>query len=213
MKITSRHLVAGLGCPTTTANVWAPVLNTAMAEFDIDTAMEIAGFVAQCAHESANFTRMRENMNYSADGLLRTFPKYFAGKSNSFINSYARNPERIGNYVYANRYGNGPESSGDGYRYRGGGLIQLTFKANYIDIGKRLNLDLVSNPEIIVTPLVAARVAGCYWKSHGSHGLNEIVIKDYNMKDETKIIQGGSLGLDHRNSLFLKLLGALNENI
>jgi len=69
---------------------------------------------------------------------------------------------------------------------------------------------LVSNPDIIVTPLVAARVAGCYWKSRG---LNEIVIKDYNMKDETKIIQGGSLGLDHRNSLVLKLLGALNENI
>ncbi len=210
MQITAPQLIRALGCTSGTANKWAPVLNTAMAEFDIDTAMEIAGFVAQCAHESANFSRLRENMNYSADGLLRTFPKYFAGKSNSFINSYARNPERIGNYVYANRYGNGPESSGDGYRYRGGGLIQLTFKVNYIDIGKRLNLDLVSNPATITIPLVAARAAACYWKTCG---LNEIVIKDYNMKDETKIVQGGSLGLDHRNSLFLKLLGALNENV
>jgi len=135
-------------------SVIAQIPETA-SKFGITTNLRLAHFLAQCALESVKFTAVVENLNYSAQGLLNTFPKYFKGVD---VNAYARNPQKIANHVYANRMGNGDEASGDGFKFRGRGYIQLTGKNNYTSFTGFIGDDCVANPDLVATthPLASA---------------------------------------------------------
>lgn len=139
-------------------------------------------FLAQCAHESAGFRVLKENLNYRADALLRVFPKYFKNKD---VSKYSRNPEKIANLVYANRMGNGSELSGDGYKFRGRGLIQLTGRNNYTKMGYQ------NNPEYLETAKGAVESAIWFWNTNNLY-------KQTDFSVITKIINGGLNGLDDR---------------
>jgi putative chitinase len=143
---------------------WDKHLNDAMQEFGIESVRAQAAFLATIGHESADFTDLVENLNYSADALCRIWPKKFS-RDDSI--AYARSPMRIANRAYANRNGNGDESSGDGARYIGRGLIQITGRANYDECGHTLGLDLVANPDLLLEPENAARSAAWYFALHG----------------------------------------------
>jgi putative chitinase len=134
-----------------------------MDKFGIDNPLKLSHFLSQCAHESGNFKFVKENLNYSADGLLNIFGKYFKkadGKTpdKELANKYARQPEKIANRVYANRMGNGDEASGDGWKYKGAGYIQLTGKNNYAEFDKFVDDDIMANPDLVATkyPLMSA---------------------------------------------------------
>lgn len=152
------------------------------------TLIDKENFLAQCAHESAGFKTFAENLNYSAQGLIKTFGKYFKGKD---INFYANNPERIANLVYANRMGNGDEKSGDGYKYRGRGLFQVTGKNNYSRCSLFVNVDCVANPEYLESLEGAVKSAIWFWKSKGING-------KMSNEDITRKINGGLNGLQDR---------------
>jgi putative chitinase len=167
-------------------------LNAAMQEFGIDTPQRQAMFLAQAGHESGNFAHVEENLNYSASGLVKIFHKYFPDETSA--NAYAKQPEKIANRVYANRMGNGDESSGDGYRYRGRGLIQLTGKDNYDACAKALNIDLHGQPDYLETAEGACRSAAWFW-SHNN--LNRYADAD-DIVGCTKRVNGGTIGLEER---------------
>lgn len=141
-------------------------INSAMAEFGITTPDREAAFLAQAAHESSQLLHLAENLNYSADGLLATWPRRFTPVEAA---AYARQPERIANRLYALRMGNGDESSGDGWRFRGRGLFQITGRANYRQCSMDLYGDefLIEQPELLEQPDGACRSAGWYWQSRG----------------------------------------------
>lgn len=157
-----------MGCPLPRASHWRPHLAAALERFDILTPRRIAAFLAQVGHESASLSRAEENLNYSAQRLAEVFPSYFSAEA---ARSYARQRDRIANRVYANRMGNGPERSGDGWRYRGRGLIQITGRNNYIWIGGILGEDLVAAPDLLLEPGPAAASAGAYWHGRGLNSL------------------------------------------
>ena len=152
-----------------------------------------AHFFAQLAHESAGFKHLAENLNYSAPALVRTWPTRFDVET---AEAYARQPERIANKVYASRLGNGGESSGDGWRYRGRGYIQITGRANYAEYSQKLYGDdrLVREPEMAAQPEVAARIARAYWDAKG---LDALADRD-DIVAITKRINGGANGLPDR---------------
>jgi putative chitinase len=160
--IETRHLVA-VGVKPDTAETWLPAVQMACTEFEINTPLRISAFLAQCAHESGGFTRLVENLNYSAEALIRVWPKRFP--SMEVAMRYHRQPEKIANSVYASRMGNGPEASGEGWKYRGRGLKQLTGKDNYQRCGQALALDLVGDPDLLLNPRPAARSAGWFWRN------------------------------------------------
>lgn len=165
-----------------------------MTKFMINTSLRLAHFLAQCSHESANFSATMENLNYSATGLMKTFSRYFPTIEKA--NEYARQPEKIANYVYGNRMGNGPETSGDGYRYRGRGYIQLTGKNNY-KMFSVVAPEILSEPDLVATkyPLLSA---AWFW---GARKLN--LFADYNdIEAITKFVNGGENGLDDRKAKF-----------
>jgi putative chitinase len=164
-------------------------LVSAMEEFEIDTPGRIAAFLAQAAHESGNFRAVHENLNYKAEGLTKIFHKYFPDMDTA--EEYARQPEKIANRVYSNRMGNGDEASGDGWRYCGRGLIQLTGKDNYSACGAELEVDLHENPGYLETPEGAARSAAWFW---WSRDLN-VLADEKDSKALTKKINGGYIGL------------------
>jgi len=170
-------------------------LNKAMAEFSIDNTARQAMFIAQCAHESGNFTTVEENLNYSADGLTKIFSKYFRDVD---PNEYAHNPAKIANRVYANRMGNGDESSGDGYRFRGRGLIQLTGKSNYQACSAALNVDLIASPDYLETAEGASRSAAWFW---AHNNLNQFADAD-DIVGCTKRVNGGTIGLEDRTRIY-----------
>lgn len=161
----------------------------------ISSRKELANLLAQVAHESGNFNTMEENLNYSAKRLAQVWPNRYADKNhnpNEKALNIARNPEKIANDVYANRMGNGNSDSGDGYRYRGRGYIQLTGKSNYEMAAKELQVDLVNQPELAATPEIAAKVAVLYWEKRVSNSHKEDV------RQATKDINGGLNGLSDR---------------
>jgi putative chitinase len=168
-----------------------PNLNAAMSWADINTPERIGGFIAQSAHESMGYTVFAENLNYSAQGLLKTFPKYFTA---TLANTYARNPRMIANRVYANRMGNGDEPSGDGWKYRGKGAIQLTGKDNHRRCGEAFGLDLVNNPELLLQPENLFKSAAWFWKANGLNAIADA--QDFTKL--TKRINGGTTGLQDR---------------
>lgn len=182
---------------------WVDPLNQTFEQFDISTPERQAAFLGQCAHESANFTTLTENLNYSAEALCKVWPKRFP--SMDVAGPYHRNPEMIANRAYSDRMGNGPEESGDGWKYRGRGLIQLTGKDNYRACGSSLGIDLITNPELVSVPDYAARTAGWFWqKNH----LNDIAdTKDWFTL--TKRINGGTHGLEDRIAKTDKALSVL----
>lgn len=181
-----------------------PALNLAMGEAKINTPLRQAAFIAQVAHESQGLSRFVENLNYSADRLLEVFGKYFDPDE---AQEYARQQEKIANRVYANRLGNGDEDSGDGWRYRGRGFIQVTGKDNYREAGKSLNQDLVGKPELAEGLEMGARIAAWYWTSHD---LNPLADRGQ-LDTITKRINGGLNGLNERRAYYMKakeVLGA-----
>jgi putative chitinase len=162
--------------------------------FEINTPARQAAFLAQCAHESGNFNAMVENLNYGAKGLMGTFHKYFLDEATAL--HYERKPELIANRVYANRMGNGDEASGDGYRYRGRGLIQVTGKSNYAACGEALGADLLSEPELLETSPGAVLSAGWFW---AANNLNQYADAG-DILTMTKRINGGTIGLEDRTA-------------
>jgi len=181
-----------------TADKWADAIQATCDKFEINTPERVAGFVAQCAHESGMFKFVEENLNYSDKALLGVFGKYFNAET---AQAYARKPESIANRVYANRMGNGDEASGDGFKYRGRGLIQLTGAENYRRFGDAVGQDFLSQPELVATPQYAALSAGWFWSANGLNKLADA--KD--ILGMTKRINGGTIGLDHRTELYNKL--------
>lgn len=198
-------------------------LNAAMRLRRINTYPRITAFLAQVAHESGDFTRVTEGLNYSADGLANTWAKRFAvpdgkggyvktlvngrprNKPNAQALKLERNPEAIANNVYANRYGNGPEESGDGWRYRGAGLKQLTFKANHLEFGKAIGLELALVPDYLRLPEGAALSAAWYWDTRG---LNELADAG-NFTLITEKINGGQIGAESREAYLARAQKAM----
>lgn len=173
-------------------------LNSLIDDFGYNSLYRQAAFLAQTGHESASFTAVKENLSYSAAGLRKTFPKYFP--TDELANAYARQPWKIGSRVYANRMGNGDEASGEGYTYRGRGLIQLTGKNNYAACGQDLNKDLVKDPLWLETPEGAVRSALWYWNKHSLNAYADVE----DIRGMTKIINGGYNGLEDRIARYNK---------
>lgn len=172
-------------------DAWYKTISQILPKYDIDTPERVAGFLAQCGHESVNFTRLEENLNYSADGLNKIFPKYFqrAGRD---AKEYHRQPEKIANVVYGGRMGN--NSPGDGWRYRGRGPLQLTGHDNYAAFGKTLNKSASQVAEYMSTRGGALESAAWFWKTNN---LNSYCDKG-DIVGMTKRINGGTIGLEDR---------------
>jgi putative chitinase len=181
---------------------WEAALNTTFQRFDISSPLRQAAFIGQCAHECGNFKLLEENLNYRAETLIKLWPKRFNANN---VNDYARNPKKIANMVYANRMGNRDESSGDGYRFRGRGCIQLTGHANYFHAGQACGEDFVMQPELVATPMYAAMTAGWFWDTHK---LNQYA-DSQDLVGMTKKINGGTIGLDDRKIRIEKALQVL----
>ena len=182
---------------------FAQAISSAAERFQINTPERLAAFIAQTAHESARYTRLIENLNYSAQGLMKTWPTRFTP---SIADEYARKPEAIANYVYGGRMGNGPEASGDGWRYRGRGMIQLTGRDNYRRCGLDLGMPFEAEPDIVAQPHYAAITAGWFWQAHGLNGWAD----KGDFTRITRIINGGTHGLDDRVKIWRKALEVLN---
>lgn len=187
---------------------YASPLRLAMMRYNIDNPNRIRAFLAQIGHESGQLSAVVENLNYSAKALRSVFGKYF--KTDADAEKYARKPEAIANVVYANRLGNGDTKSGDGWRYRGRGLIQITGKSNYNEASQKmyalpLGVDFVDEPELLATPDYAAQSAAWWWENAGLNaiadglgGANDTEV----FKQITKRINGGYNGLDDRLAIY-----------
>ena len=182
---------------------YCDALNQAMKEFEIDTPEREAMFLAQCGHESGNFSAVNENLNYKAESLTKVFHKYFPDMETA--NEYAKQPEKIANRVYGNRMGNGDEESGDGWKYHGRGLIQLTGKNNYDACGEALDKDLDEDADYLATPEGAARSAAWFWHKNN---LNHFADAE-DIVGCTKRVNGGTLGLEERTEHWKKALEVL----
>lgn len=194
-------------CPKTKKTVletYIEPINTVAQYYDMfENPNRIAGFIAQIAHESGGFNFVAENLNYSAQGLRKTFKKYFP--TDELAQQYARKPEKIANRVYANRMGNGDEQSGDGFKFRGRGLIQLTGKNNYTKFAQDLGISIDETVGYLETPNGAVSSAGWFWDNNK---LNQYCDKN-DFVTLTKRINGGTIGLEdrkHHYELALKLL-------
>jgi putative chitinase len=182
---------------------WLAPLNAAFQKYDISTPTRQAFFIGQCAHESNNFRTLEENLHYSAASLMRVWPSRFPNLD--VANKYANNPEKIANKVYGGRMGNGDEESGDGWKYHGRGLIQLTGKENYANCGSGIGVDLLGNPDRLLDPADAAMSAAWFWNKKG---LNSLADKqDY--VTITQRINGGTLGLEDRKAKIAKAISVL----
>lgn len=171
---------------------WVPALNDTFAKFQIATVRQQASFIGQCSHECGNFKILEENLNYRAATLMKLWPKRFP--TQEIANSYEKNPKKIANMVYSSRMGNRDETSGDGYRFRGRGCIQLTGHSNYFHAGQACGVDFVMNPDLVGTPQYAAMTAGWFWSTHNCNPLAE----NQDWIALTKKINGGIIGLDDR---------------
>jgi len=179
-------------------------LETLAEKYEINSALRLAHFLAQTAHESGGFRVIEENLNYSADGLSKIFPKYFKDKD---PNEYARQPEKIANVVYASRMGNGDTDSGDGYTFRGRGLIQLTGRSNYTSMANDMGVSVDDVVSFLGTPEGAVESAAWFWNKNG---LNKLADAD-DVTAVTKKINGGTIGLEDRQkhtAEFKEILGA-----
>jgi putative chitinase len=175
-------------------SVIAQIPDTA-AKFGINTPLRLAHFLAQCGHESGGFKATQENLNYSAKGLMGIFKKYFP--TQTLAEQYQRNPQKIASKVYGGRMGNGPESSGEGFKFRGRGYIQLTGKENYTAFGKSINEDMTAAPDKVAThyPLLSA---AWFFSKNGLHKMADGGATDAVVTSITKRVNGGTIGLADR---------------
>lgn len=189
---------------------WTEALNETFQRFGISTPRQQAAFIGQCGHESGNFRVLEENLNYRAPTLLKLFPRTARrtwGFTPKEAAAYERQPRKIANRIYGNRMGNRDEASGDGWRFRGRGCIQLTGSSNYFHAGKALGVDFIMDPDLVSTPMYAAMTAGWFWNTQR---LNEIAEASDWVK-LTKRINGGTIGLDDRirhTTMALNVIGA-----
>ena len=184
---------------------WHAALAQLLPDYEINTPKRIAAFVAQCAHESGNFRVLRENLNYKWESLRKVFPKYFPDDATA--QAYAKQPEKIANRVYANRMGNGPEESGDGWRYCGRGLIQLTGKINYRDFAMSIETPVEEVTEYLGTFEGAAQSACWFWEKNN---LNQWADAG-DIKELTRRINGGYIGLEDRIKHYQHALHIMGE--
>lgn len=177
-----------------------------MEKFQINTPLRLCHFLAQCGHESNNFKAVTENLNYGAKGLLGTFKKYFPTEAKAL--EYERKPEKIANLVYGGRMGNGPEASGEGYKYRGRGYIQLTGKVNYQAFDKVVEENIVEKPDLVATkyPLLSA---AWYWNSRALNTVADKGETDGIVTEITKKVNGGTIGLTDRIKHFKEFYSLL----
>lgn len=189
--IDTRLIVAGTGCALAAALNWQGPLSEASARFQINTPQRIAAFLSQVGVESAGLTALVENLNYSAPGLLTTFPSYF---DKDTAVAYARQPEKIANRAYANRLGNGDEASGDGWLFRGRGLLQITGRNRYSACAEALDLELLGNPDLLLRPLNAAMSAAWYFAAYGCNPFADTG----DVRSITRLINGGLNGYTQR---------------
>jgi putative chitinase len=165
------------------------------AKFGINTPLRVAHFLAQCGHESGGFRVTQENLNYSAKGLNGIFKKYFPTEASAI--PYARQPQKIANKVYANRMANGNEASGDGFKFRGRGYIQLTGRDNYTQFGKAIGVDIPNNPDLVASKYALASAAW-FWSKNGLNKLADAGAGDTAVTSITKRVNGGTIGLADR---------------
>lgn len=199
---------------------WLDAVIETCAEFEINTPQRVAAFLAQTSHESGGYTMLSENLNYKAATLATCWPNRFAvlgpdkkpkkdekGKNipTAVANSIAGKPELIANLVYSNRMANGTAESGEGWKYRGRGLKQLTGKDNYARCGQSLSLDLLGDPDLLLVPIHAARSAGWFWKSNN---LASFADRD-DLEGMTKKINGGLIGYAERKAKYDKIMSVL----
>jgi len=186
---------------------WHEYIEEMLPKYDIDTEDRVSMFFAQCGHESNNFRVIKENLNYSAKALDAIFPKYFkrAGRD---AQEYHRQPEKIANVIYANRMNNGDTASGDGWKFRGRGIIQLTGRYNYTEFAKSINTGLRATVGYLETKKGALESACWYWETNG---LNRYADKQ-DIKGATKRINGGYIGLEDRKKHYKHALEVLGGN-
>ena len=177
-----------------------------MAKFEINTSLRLSHFLAQAGHESGNFRLVKENLNYSAKGLMGIFKKYFPNEA--LAKSYERKPEKIANKVYGGRMGNGDEASGDGAKFCGRGYIQLTGKTNYQAFFKSMELDVNSDPTLVATKYALASAAW-FWSKNGLNKLADGGATEAVVTSITKRVNGGTIGLDDRIKHFKEFYALL----
>jgi putative chitinase len=180
---------------------WLQPLEDTFAKYDISTPERQSAFIGQCAHESGNFKTLQENLNYSAEGLMKTWPSRFA--TMDIASQYARQPAKIAGKVYNGRLGNTSEE--EAAKYLGRGLIQLTGRENYANCGSSIGADLLSDPTLLLDPRYAALSAGWFWNKKGLNSLAD----SGDIETMTKRINGGLIGLDDRKAKIAKALSVL----
>ena len=200
MPITAQQLLQMLPNAGQVAGFFVPVLNTAMNRYQIVGTKRVAAFIAQIGHESGQLTRLMENLNYSADALRKTWPSRFDVELATVA---ARKPEQIANIAYGNRMGN--IAPGDGWKYRGRGLLQITGKNNYRACGEALGLDLIAQPELLEKPQHACMSAAWFWSTNGLNTLADAGKFDA----ITQRINGGQNGASDRQALYARALKVL----
>lgn len=197
MSISKQQLLAI--CPNCAdSDSWAAALDVEFAKVGFSK-RQIAHFLSQTGHESNDFKSLEENLNYSSERLLVVFPKYFTSATAS---KYHRKPSAIGSRVYANRMGNGDEASGDGYKFRGRGILQITGKNNYTACSTYLGIDLISNPDQLLIKKYAIGSALWFWHTNNIADIDDVT-------KVTKKVNGGTIGLDDRLSRFNKAIAIL----
>jgi len=212
MILTAQQLQSSTGCTKDRAILFLPFLQGAMKAYGITTPRRIAGFLSQIAHESGRLETLEESLNYSSDALIKIFGRHRISEADA--RKYGRahgqkaNQEAIANLLYGGEWGRknlGNFVSGDGYRFRGRGLKQLTGRSNYDKCGAAIGEDLLSYPDRLLLPVNAALSAGWFWSSHG---LNAVADQG-DVRQMTKIINGGAIGLPERTALYGKALEVL----
>lgn len=203
MTLTKDHIIHILH-GNADAAAWADAALEILPKYEITTANRIAGFFAQCGHESMNFTVLSENLNYRAETLEKLFSKYFS-KAGRNAADYAKQPEKIANVIYANRMANGDTASGDGFKFRGRGVVQLTGRENYTSFGKSVGMTAEQVIDYVTTKKGALESACWYWASRNINAAcdaNDIV-------KMTKLVNGGTIGLDDRKKHYEQALAVL----
>ena len=204
MSLTKDHIIHILH-GNADAAAWADAALEILPKYDITTPNRIAGFFAQCGHESMNFTVLSENLNYRAETLEKLFSKYFS-KAGRNAADYAKQPEKIANVIYASRMANGDTASGDGFKFRGRGVVQLTGRENYTNFGKSVGMSPEQVIDYVQTKKGALESACWYWASRKIN----IACDEGDIVKMTKLVNGGTIGLEDRRKHYedaLKVLG------
>jgi putative chitinase len=213
MNSFAEPLTAIARCSPDLAALWAQPLSDAMQAYDIDSTPRVAAFLAQVLHESGGLTTLAENLRYSAERLVQVWPTHFylpptVSPSRQDATRYALRPEALANLIYADRLGNGPALSGDGWRFRGRGLIQLTGRTNYARAGHALGVNLVEDPDLLLLPNYAAHSAAWYWSTIDGNALADQGTEAA-FERLTTAIDGALIGIRERMELWTRAKSVL----